>query len=495
MSQSQQPPDRDSIASQPVATEPDKGARVTRIDGAHPIRSREQSEPLKPSQEMAQLAAGDVSAHIEKHAGEQLRTQASQLARHLRTKQQQIDHRESQLNARIAQLEREVRASRLWCAEREHTFLERERELRQEIAEHQQKIQAFSISEVSADTELDRQLAAVREREAELDAREQRWRAGQMQVAREAEALRVAGQRLSADRAEHERQVASERQKLHRLESSFAEQQQRLLEGLAKHRDSLEERERRASVQRQELGILSQQEIVKSVNDQREALAAGSALLDEQTNALQSERVQFEIERKAVRDELVHERDLFEAHKRETEQSLAKLRDKLAARQAKLEQRRASLEQMKQQVFEAHRGTIEMRLVAEQLWNHAAKHKSAAELTQSLGALRGQLADEFRVSHVELSDKEQQLRELAAKLNERRQQFELQRTELNQWLERRNAGIEEQAARLVARELELDTQQQEIRAREAAWQQERRELRGRLRQLTIQLPPQAPAAA
>jgi chromosome segregation ATPase len=150
---------------------------------------------------------------------------------------------------------------------------------------------------------------------------------------------------------------------------------------------------------------------------------------------------------------------------------------------------------MKQQVFELHRETIEMRMVAEQLWQHAAKGKPAAELTHSLGTLRAKLADEFRVSHDELIGKEQHLRELADKLNGRQQQLKQQRAELNQWLERQNSGIEERAARLVTRELELDAQQQAIRDRETAWRAERLELQVRLRHLTQQFRPHSQAAA
>lgn len=453
--------------------EPAAGARVTRIDPAHPIRSKEPLELAAVPRELALIAAGEVGSH----AGEQIRTQASQLAGHLRAKQQQIDHREAQLNARIAQLEREVRTSRLWCAEREHLFIERERELEQEIFELQQEIKAFTASEVSAYAELDEHRAELREREADLAAREHRLCAGQMQVAEEAASLRVAIERLTSERAEHERQATASAQQLELRETQFAEQQQRLLANLARHRDALDQ-------QREELGGRSRQEVADVL-----------ALLDEQTTTLQDERLDFEAQRDTAKEELLHEREQFEERKRATEQDLARLRDKLNVRQASVDQRRASLEQMKQQVFELHRETIEMRMVAEQLWQHAAKGKPVAELTQSLGTLRAKLVDGFRVSHDELTQKEQHLRELAGKLNGRQQQLKQQRDQLNQWLERQNAGIEEQAARLVARELELDAQQQAIRERELAWRAERLELQTRLRQFTKQFRSHSQAAA
>lgn len=463
MSQSQEP--------QPGAREP--GARVTRIDAAHPIRSKEPLELAGAPRELALIVAGDIQSHV----GEQIRTQASQLASHLRAKQQQIDHREAVLNARIAQLEREVRSSRLWCAEHEHVFVQREHELKQEISELQQETRAFSLSEVSAHSELDEHRAELRAREADLDAREHRLCAGQMQVAEEAESLRVAIERLRSERAKHEQRVTAAQQQLILREAQFTEQHRRLLSNLARHQQALECREQQLGQQRELHGIRTQQEVADALKEQQEAFEAESLRLEERAKQLHDER------------------ELFEEHKREVERQLAKLRDKLSARQAMVDQRRASLEPMKQQVFELHRETIEMRMVAEQLWQHAAKGKPIAELTQSLGTLRAKLADEFRISHDELTEKEQQLRELADKLGDRQQQLKQQRAELNQWLERRNVVIEEQAARLVAREVELDRQQQEIREREAAWRVERRELQSRLRQITRQSSTQSPAAA
>jgi hypothetical protein len=342
--------------------------------------------------------------------------------------------------------------------------------LEQEIFGLQQEIKAVSASEVSAYAELDEHRTELREREADLDAREHRWRAGQMQVAEEAESLRVAIERLTSERAEHERQATAATQQLQLRETQFTEQQQRLLANLDRQGEELDSR--------------SQQE-----------LAAALVLIEEQTMTLEDERREFEIQRELAKGSLLHEQEQLEEHKRETEQNLAQWREKLTARQATLDQRRAALEQMKQQVFELHRETIEMRMVAEQLWQHAAKGKPVAEVTQSLGTLRAKLVDEFRVSHDELTGKEQHLRELAGKLNGRQQQLRHQRDQLNQWLERQNAGIEERAARLVARELELDAQQQTIRDRETAWRAERLELQARLRQLTKQFRPHSQAAA
>src|SRR5271157_2677887 len=48
----------------------------------------------------------------------QVQAQGAQLAEHLRSRQQVLDHREAELNAWAAQLERDTRAARLWLDER-----------------------------------------------------------------------------------------------------------------------------------------------------------------------------------------------------------------------------------------------------------------------------------------------------------------------------------------------------------------------------------------
>ncbi len=55
-------------------------------------------------------------------------TQAAQLAEHLRTRQQELDHREAELNAWAAKLDRDARAARLWFEERQAALDEAEAE-------------------------------------------------------------------------------------------------------------------------------------------------------------------------------------------------------------------------------------------------------------------------------------------------------------------------------------------------------------------------------
>ena len=92
---------------------------VTRFDAGHTQSSKSSGPPIaEPEQALLSAAAGtDHAANAE-----QLTHQASQLAGHLRTRQRELDLRESNLNSRVALLESELRAARLRVQGREQAL-------------------------------------------------------------------------------------------------------------------------------------------------------------------------------------------------------------------------------------------------------------------------------------------------------------------------------------------------------------------------------------
>jgi hypothetical protein len=87
-------------------------ASGTRIDSPH-VCEAISTAGVPPRQGDDSDAPRDSDA-----AGQQLRTQAAQLAEHLRAREKELDHREAALNARAAQMESEERAWRLRLSER-----------------------------------------------------------------------------------------------------------------------------------------------------------------------------------------------------------------------------------------------------------------------------------------------------------------------------------------------------------------------------------------
>lgn len=114
----------------------------TRVDAAHSIGDAV-SAPLladltladMPDIPLADIPLADIA--VEQAISElvrventgQVRAQADQLAAHLRERQRQFEHRESQVNARVAAFEQEIRDARAWLARRNDELNEREARL------------------------------------------------------------------------------------------------------------------------------------------------------------------------------------------------------------------------------------------------------------------------------------------------------------------------------------------------------------------------------
>ena len=88
----------------------ENGDSRLRIDSKHAISSASSSENRPPN---------DPPFALER--GEQLQTQAAELASHLQARQTELNRREMQLNAFAAQLENEQRQQRLLASEKERT--------------------------------------------------------------------------------------------------------------------------------------------------------------------------------------------------------------------------------------------------------------------------------------------------------------------------------------------------------------------------------------
>jgi septal ring factor EnvC (AmiA/AmiB activator) len=256
---------------------PQKGVSAvfqdTRIDAAHCLSGQDSGSEFSAKAELSieEANEGDISESVENIAvspvpatfkddleSEQLKRQAGQLAGYLRSRQDELDHREAQLNAELAQLETELRKARLCICEREAELEQRRWEMDQrekEILERLDRLAAADASltrEVAANAEivgrsaaiieenklLSRQISALEEKirqcNAETDPadigsplmRQQKLEdenhclsAAQTEIKRLREELTAERRRLHADiRQEHERLAARQRQAMAELD-------------------------------------------------------------------------------------------------------------------------------------------------------------------------------------------------------------------------------------------------------------------------------------
>ncbi len=385
---------------------------------------------------------------------EQLQLQAAQLAGHLKARLSEVDRREAQLNARIAQLEADLRTARLWQREREYDFQQREGELSRQIEDLQQR---------SAE------VARGQEQVQTLDER------GEQIVAREKE-LTALDLQLRQRRQELERQNAalSHSQSLWQLQKTHEETAAR------QERERAEELwQRFVAEQRQQLEF--------ETADRRRKLETAEQKLREQQERLDHERVDFERLRVQGTTQMQRERAALDEQLAAADLEMIARRREVESRETIVERQRVAMEQMRTEIGHVHRQSLEMRLIAEQLWAQITGRLSSAEITRSIASLRLQLSQQYEQEQKLLTKQKDELLQLAERLEMQHQLVATERQEVRNWGSARQAGIEQQARQLVEREQQLEAEQQELRAARQALHDDRRRYEQEIRDLAAQL--------
>jgi hypothetical protein len=463
--------------------------RRTRIDAPHPAAGEPNAGAESDSRESVLVAAGEgelagegqslleveepTEAMIAAVAGnhpeirrEQLQLQVAQLAGHLRERMRELDRREATFNARVAQLESELRASRLWVSERELAFQEREKELLRRIEELEENAEAAEERPETITIDVEARMAELNEREQELRLREDDLRERRFEVDRQAAALRHAQQLGQHEREREQAQLAEERR---RFEADVAEWRKQFEQDCA------------ATHEKQE------REFDERIRQREDQLAAAEAILDEQSRALERDRVAMIAERQAWDEQKTRQRQAIEDLRKSAEEELADRRMRLEARQQWIERQKAGLEQVRDEALRLHRQSLEMRLLAEQVWSQITASLAPAEVTQAIAELRLKLAEQYKVEEQLLVQRRTELMELSEKLEQQHREVSQIRDGVRQWGHARQAEIERQAAALVQRELALDAQQEEFRTREQHWNDERRRYEQQIREMSARL--------
>jgi len=382
---------------------------------------------------------------------EQLQFQVAQLAAHLRERLREVDRREGQLNARAGELEADMRASRMWLNERELQFQERESELVRRIEELQDRSPS-SASEVGPSAaDFDARESELNERERHLQHREAEIRERRFETDRQSSALCHAQQVWQQQREQEERQLALERRQM-------AEG----LEQIASERDG--------------------------------HLRAAEQLLNEHAEQLDRDRTALAGERKAWDEQKARQKQAIDELRTAAEAELADRRARLDARQDWVERQKAGLEQVRDEALRLHRQSLEMRLLAEQLWSQCMAALNPVQATQAIAQLRLKLAEQYRMEEEQLAARRDELVQLGERLAEQHLELSQLRGGVREWVAARQAEIEQQAATLVERELALDAQQEELRQMQQQWNADRRRYEQQIRDLASQHRPY-PAAA
>ncbi len=356
-----------------------------------------------------------------------MRTQAHQLAGALRRRQQELDRREANLHVLAEQLEQEMRSARLWwqgqleeLARREEELHRRDEEIAVARAEAENEHRTSNVQHrTSNGSLLDDEGSTLDVGRSTLDVQE--GAAEQDGCAGEASAADAANAETAADVADLE----SRREALLRAESLLADE-------------------------------------LADVGRQRDELEAAVAAHRQQVRAAEAEA---EEERRRTAEELEHKR-----------QAIARETDRLEAR-------RGELERLRDELREAQRETLEVRLATEELWSQLSGVVPAASLTRAIGRIRQRLTDQYRLAATEVEDQKRELESLRGRLQQHHDRLAKRQQDLQQWFERRQAELHEQAERLALREEELSQERAAVEGLRQGWHHDRCRLHGELREL------------
>jgi chromosome segregation ATPase len=438
----------------------------TRIDRAHhgggdlesPAAVPNGPDGRESSQDRQEcLSSSPLESAAVEDGEEQLHRQAAQLAEYLRARQRELDHRESQLNAQTAQLESDLRTARIWLSEREAEIQDRDRERAALQFEFRQRLDRLANAEAA----FERRAAAV-EQQGDLPRempRDMKQAIGGISAAWASQSEALAAQ---ADRHTALRQNASAPETVN-ISDRLSSREKRLArwaEELAGKQRELEDAERRM--------VEAQAEVDRI----REQLLA---------------------ERKTHREEVRNQWQQMATDERRAVADLEKKRELLERRADHVDQCRAALEQLRTELKRLHRETLEIRLATEELWAQLSDAAPPAALTRSLGRIRTQLADEYRLANAELVEQKKELASIRDQLVEQYEKLRHERRQFDCVAAARRQEADEQAARLIAREQELEDAESRFAAQSQRWESERREYEQEIRRLRLQVVPQEAA--
>ncbi len=429
-----------------------------RIDAAHGDPPSAGAPPGDAEQSLLEVIEEPTEAMLAAVLGEstearreQMQLQVSQLAGHLRERLREVDRREAQLHARAAQVEAELRAWRLRLAEREAEFQERETESRRRIEELQERLTPPAAGADEAPLEPAFPGPSVSERQQQLRLRENELRERRQECDRQAMALRHAQQLWEQQRRQQECELAEER------------------DGLTCEFQTL-------------------------VAEREEQLRAAEQTLQQQADALDADRQALTADRQAWEEQKSRQRQALEEQRQAADAELAERRLRLEARQDWIERQKEGLEQVRGEILALHRQSLEMRLLAEQLWSQISGRLPPAEVTQAIAQMRLKLAEQFKLEEQNLIGRRDELLQIGERIQAQHEELAQLRGGLREWAAARAAEIEAQAAALVQRELALDEQQESFRRAETEWSASRRRYEQQIRELASQLRA-LPAAA
>jgi hypothetical protein len=219
------------------------------------------------------------------------------------------------------------------------------------------------------------------------------------------------------------------------------------------------------------LMLLEEREL--SVKRERDLIAKLHRSVDSESandrKRLQSDRESWEESRQAQRAELQRQQNMLTLHA-----------ENLESRRARLDQLRADLE-------ETHRSTLEMRMGVEEAWAQMCQTHGTAAAKERVDRAREALSEHYHTLRESLSQQRTELEEARTSLRGERDEFRNERQTLTEWITERDDGLRLREEQLRKEAGALQSQEAEWQAIQERWIHEKVEAEEIIRDLLGQL--------
>ena len=428
---------------------------------------------LRSEQELAERVAA-----AENRAMELTRVREEALAE----RENRLQLRESELEETAAMLQDRLTVldnDRAAWDERHQRLQEREAAIEarhREIDQRQAQLYCDIDQFISDKARAENRLAEIERREAKIADWESRLQVQGTELEKQTEALRQRAGEVEIGRAELRKSLAdlSNREaELDAADQQLGYRQQEIETALARYE--------RLGVTEEKLQQL--QEEVRKFSARRRYLDEAEAQLTREKTELADCIRQLGNQRRQWEEQTVRDRRSLAAQQQLAQTDQQHRAQQLDQREAEIDARENALNQLQAELRSTQREVLEMRLATEETWAQLSGALAPASLARSISQVRTKLADHYRVTLDELTQRSEQLEAVRRDLTQQVESLEAHCAEIGDWAERRHVDIESQAARLVSREQELDRQQQHYEQMESQWHIERTDYQAEIRRL------------
>jgi chromosome segregation ATPase len=192
-------------------------------------------------------------------------------------------------------------------------------------------------------------------------------------------------------------------------------------------------------------------------------------------------------QRRELQEEARLQQERFELQQRLALEDLEKKRQAIERRAEHADQSRLALRQLRAELAQMHRETLEIRLATEELWARLSGDAPSAALTQSLGRIRAKLSAHYAQAKAELHRQRTELESLRAQLAAQCKKLVQEKRQIEQWSSVQREQSQNQVELLAARERQLQEREAELLQRGRRWQTDRLNYQHEIRRLRSRL--------